>query len=105
MLEIMRGTTPTVTCHIDADLRNYVCKLEFGQPNTPNITVEDPTISYSSGSSTLVFTMTKEQSLKLRAGKCKAQVMAERNGTVVGTHLVDVRVWDPINPGVKHHGC
>lgn len=112
MLEIMRGTTPTVTCRVDANLVGYDCYLEFGQPNTPKVEVRDPQISYAEGVSTAVFTMTEEQTLSLLAGKIKAQLVAEKTvggaKQVLMTYLVEVRVLDPVKPKKPHHknhGC
>lgn len=115
MLEIMRGTTPTVTCKVDANLVGYTCYLEFGQPNTPKVEVRDPQISYASGVSTAIFQMTEEQTTSLLAGKIKVQLVAEKlvGGTnqVIMTYTVDVRVLDPVKPKRfpkkphHHHGC
>lgn len=114
MLEIMRGTTPTVTCHVDdAILVGYDCYLEFGQPNTPKVEVRDPEISADGSGSTAVFHMTEEQTTSLLAGKIKAQLVAEKEvggvKQVLMTYTVDVRVLDPVKPKrfpqKKRHGC
>lgn len=109
MLEIMRGTTPTITCNVDANLSGYTCYLEFGQPNTPNVRVENPTVTTSGSTSTVRFTMTQEETLKLKSGKNHVQLAAVNavgsGEVVVMTHLVDVRVYDPIRPKVIHDVC
>lgn len=115
MLEIMRGTTPTVTCNVDANLVGYDCYLEFGQPNTPKVEVRDPEITSSGSGSTAVFHMTEEQTTSLLAGKIKAQLVAEKTVSgvkqVLMTYMVEVRVLDPVKPKRfpekkhHHHGC
>ena len=106
MLEIMRGTTPDITCNVNADLTGYTCYLDFGSPNNPRLRLNVASITTSSGSSTLVFHMSQEESLKLKAGETLVQVTAvDRQGTrevVARSHVIPVMVFNPISTEVVH---
>lgn len=102
MTQITRGTTPTVSIEVDADLTDFTCELSIGKYGKPYFTVdnESMTLSVSEGTSTCSFKLTQAQTLKCKAGKTLMQMRAIKNDDAIATNAVEIEVLDAIEQSV-----
>lgn len=72
-----RGTTPTITVTIDADLTGMEVHLALKSGELIVKDTDDLTITYEEGQTTIVANLTQEDTLAMKAGtNCQIQVRA-----------------------------
>ena len=94
-----RGTTPTYTLTVDADLTGWTCYVTLkGTGKVLNL--EGDRLSVEGGeTSTVVFSLTQKETLGFKAGKCEVQVRAIRNGTAIATDIATLEVGRILRDG------
>ena len=100
-----RGTTPTITATVDADLTGMALYLAFKQRGCCPIVKSDDdlAVTVEDGVTTIVTTFTQQETLSMRAdAKLEAQLRAvERNGTVaIATNIGSIDVMRILQEGV-----
>ena len=88
-----RGTTPTITLIVDADITSYSVYVTF-QKGAKTITLENErlTMSYANGVTTIALTLTQAETLQLTAGVCDVQIRAIKDGTAIATDIKQIDV-------------
>ena len=95
-----RGTTPTITLTVDADISDWTLYVTF-QSGSNEITLENERLetSYAQQKTTILCTLTQDETLQLN-GVCEVQVRAIKSGTAVATDIQTVDVGRIILEGV-----
>ena len=95
-----RGTTPTITLTVDADISDWTIYATF-QSGANEITLDNErlTVSYTQDKTTVLCTLTQEETLKLN-GVCEVQIRAIKGGTAIATDIQTVDVGRIILEGV-----
>lgn len=103
---IYRGTTPTVTCTVGMDLTDYSCYMALGpKAGKPYFVADNEQMEFSvdtSGEapvSTLAYTLTQEQTLKCKGGKCFVQLRVIKDAVALATDWGELTVGDIIEDG------
>lgn len=99
---ITRGTTPSITVVVPMDLTGYSCYLSVGKrARHPWLTADNEQMEAECGeeSSTLVFTLTQEQTLACDPGKAYVQLRLIEGDTAVASEMAEVRIADVIKDG------
>ena len=106
MPTIYRGTTPTVTCTVEMDLTDYSCYLAIGaKAGKPYLVADNEQMTLdvdTSGEtpvSTLVFTLTQEQTLSCKGGKCNVQLRVIKDAVALATDWGELAIGDIIEDG------
>lgn len=106
---VYRGTTPSVTCTVEMDLTDYSCYMAFGsKAHKPYFVADNEQMDFSvdtSGEvpiSTLVYTLTQEQTLLCKAGKSYVQLRVIKDGTALATDWGELRIGEIIEDGEIH---
>lgn len=96
-----RGTTPTLTLTVDADISDWTKYVTF-RANCRIVTIEDDRLeaTYADNMTTITLTLTQEETLALNVGACEVQVRAIKNGTAVATDIAKVDVGRILKEGV-----
>jgi len=102
MASITRGTTPSPSFTVPLNLEGYTCQLSIGLIHQPWLTVDNAQMSatYGESSSTLVFTLTQKQTLRLKAGKAYVQLRLISGDTALATHPAEISIVDIVKDGV-----
>ena len=95
-----RGTTPTVTLTVDADISDWTLYVTF-KSSSEKITFENNRLdcSYADDKTTILLTLTQNETLSL-CGVCEVQVRAIKNGTAVATDIQAVDFGRILKEGV-----
>ena len=98
-----RGTTPTITLTVDADLTGWTVYLALAQAGSV-IVLEDDRVeaTVSEGVTTLEFTLSQEETLSLAETPVELQVRAIRDGTALATDIRRLPVDRILQGGVIH---
>lgn len=101
-IKIQRGSTEQITAEVEHDLTGYTCILSIGKKNAPVIKVDNSqmTMSVSEGVTTLVYTLSQEQTLRLKEGQTHIQLRAINGDTAVGWNMVEALVLPVIDQAV-----
>lgn len=76
-----RGTTPTLTLTVDAELEGWACYVAIRSGCFTTIIEGDRLdVSQEDGTTTIELTLTQEETLALRVGAAEIQVRDVRNG-------------------------
>lgn len=95
-----RGTTPTLTLTVDAELVGWACFVAIRSGcYTTIIEGERLDVSQEDGTTTIELTLTQEETLALRVGACEIQVRAAHNGSAVATDIARIDVGRIIQDG------
>ena len=88
-----RGTTPTITLTVDADLTGHAVYVTLRAPHREPLTLENDRLTQTviEGITTLEFTLTQEETLSF-CGPCEVQVRAIKNGVAIATNIGTVDV-------------
>jgi len=99
---ITRGTTPSITVTVPMDLTGYTCYLSIGRkPKTPYLTADNSQMAAEYGeTSTLVFTLTQEQTLACKAGKALVQLRIIDGDAALASTMGEVEIFDVVKDGV-----
>ena len=104
--QIYRGTTPTVTCTVEMDLTDYSCYLALGtKPKKPYFVADNEQMFFSvdtSGEtpiSTLTYTLTQDQTLACKGGKCYIQLRVIKDETALATNWGELNIGEIIEDG------
>lgn len=102
MLQLTRGTTPTVNIEVEADLTDYTCELSIGKYGKPYFTADNQQMSFSlsDGKSNCAFKLTQQQMLACKTGECLMQMRAVKDDTAIATEVVEIEVLDVIEQSV-----
>lgn len=95
-----RGTTPTLTLTVDAELVGWTCYVAL-RSGCKTVVVDGDrlTMEQSEGSTTITLTLTQEETLAMRVGACEIQVRAAHNGTALATDIARIDVGQIIQDG------
>lgn len=94
-----RGTTPTFSFRVDADLTDWDIYITFEQKRHL-FTKKDVTIAPENGGSKISLTLTQEETLAFKPGPAKAQIRAVKDGVAVASAYFDFIVSDILLDGV-----
>ena len=99
---ITRGTTPSITVTVPMDLTGYTCFLSIGRkPKAPYLTASNDQMTATYGeTSTLVFTLTQEQTLACKAGKALVQLRIIDGDAALASTMAEVEIYDVVKDGV-----
>lgn len=99
---ITRGTTPSITVTVPMDLTGYTCFLSIGRkPKAPYLTASNDQMTATYGeTSTLVFTLTQEQTLACKAGKALVQLRIIDGDAALASTMGEVEIFDVVKDGV-----
>lgn len=99
-----RGTTPTITITVDADLTGMIIHLAFKTGERLLIkTNKDFDISYEENKTVITCKLTQEETLSMQSGKnCEVQIRAVQNNgkTAVATTIGTISVARILEDGV-----
>lgn len=97
-----RGTTPTLTLTVDAEIADWTLYVALRNGcNTIIIDGERLQATQADGSTDIVLTLTQEETLAMHTGDCELQVRAvNAGGTAVATDIARVDVGRIIQDGV-----
>ena len=95
-----RGTTPTLTLTVDADISDWTVYASF-KTNGEVFTFENDRLQMSAEEdvTTILLTLTQEETLA-RQGSAEVQVRAIKNGTAIATDIQRVDVGRILKDGV-----
>ena len=97
-----RGTTPTLTLTVDADIVGwtiYVALRAGCETLVLDGTRLDVAASTEEGSTDISLTLTQEETLAMTCGPCEVQVRAANNGSAVATDIARIDVGRIIQDG------
>ena len=101
-----RGTTPTITVKVKADLSEMNINLALNAGALIVKSGDDLTISVDHGITTVSTTLTQEDTLSMTSGQnCKVQIRAYNNdGSIaIATDIGSISVDDILEEGVLPH--
>ena len=98
---ITRGTTPSITVTVPMDLTGYTCYLSIGKkPRAPYLTASNDQMTATYGeTSTLVFTLTQEQTLACKAGTAYVQLRLIDGDAALASTMAEVEIFDIVKDG------
>lgn len=99
---ITRGTTPAITVVVPMDLTGYSCYLSVGKKaRNPWFTADNTQMEaeYGEESSTLIFTLTQEQTLLCNTGRAYIQLRLIEGDNAVASEMAEIYVADVIKDG------
>ena len=96
-----RGTTPTITVTVDADVHDHTVYLTLRAPHMQQLTLTNDrlTMSVDDGVTSIGFTLTQAETLALH-GPCEVQVRAIKNGIAIASGIGTVDVGRILLDGV-----
>lgn len=103
-----RGTTPTYTLTVDADLTGWTCYVTLkGMGKLLNLegdrlTIEAAPSEGGQASTTIGFDLTQKETLAFKVGKCEVQVRAIRDGAAIATDIGVLQVDRILREGEIH---
>ena len=88
-----RGTTPTITLTVDADIADWTVYVSFNNGNTVT-TLEDDrlTKTVNSGQTFIDITLTQEETLAFTVGKVEVQIRAIKDDVAIATNIMGMDV-------------
>lgn len=97
-----RGTTPTVTVTVAADIHDHVVHLALRVPRRRPIVLRNDrlTMTPGDGKTTIEFTLTQEETLSLCEATAEVQVRAVKNGVAIATGIGRLDVGRILEDGV-----
>ena len=98
-----RGTTPTITMTVDADLTDWTVYTSIrGKCKCGVVTFDDSrlTKAYDGELTTMMLTLTQEETLALDVGMVEFQLRAIKDGTAIATTIEKVPVGQILQDGV-----
>lgn len=98
---ITRGTTPSISVTVPMDLTGWTCYFSIGKKiHTPYLTADNSQMSASYGeTSTLVFTLTQEQTLSCKAGVAYVQLRLINGDTALASTIGEIEIFDIVKDG------
>ena len=95
-----RGTTPTLTLTVDADISDWTVYASF-KTNGEVFTFENDRLQMTAEDdvTTILLTLTQEETLAMQ-GSAEVQVRAIKNGTAIATDIQRVDVGRILKDGV-----
>ena len=95
-----RGTTPTLTLTVDADISDWTVYASF-KANGEVFTFENDRLQMTAEDdvTTILLTLTQEETLAMR-GSAEVQVRAIKNGTAIATDIQRIDVDRVLKDGV-----
>ena len=95
-----RGTTPTLTLTVDADIVGWTVYASF-RTNGKVYTFENDRLQMTSEDdvTTILLTLTQEETLEMH-GSAEVQIRAIKNGTAIATDIQRVDVGRILKDGV-----
>jgi len=98
---VTRGTTPSITVTVPMDLTGYTCYLSIGKkPRAPYLTASNDQMTATYGeTSTLVFTLTQEQTLACKAGTAYVQLRLIDGDAALASTMAEVEIFDIVKDG------
>lgn len=98
---ITRGTTPSIPVTVPMDLTGYTCYLSIGKKaRSPYFTADNSQMVATYGeTSTLVFTLTQEQTLACKAGIAYVQLRLIDGETALASTMGEIQVFDVVKDG------
>lgn len=95
-----RGTTPTLTLTVDADISDWTVYASF-KANGEVFTFENDRLQMTAEDdvTTILLTLTQEETLAMR-GSAEVQVRAIKNGTAIATDIQRIDVDRILKDGV-----
>jgi len=97
-----RGTTPTLTLTVDADLLGwtmYVALRAGGETLVLEGERLDASAGTEEGTTDIALTLTQAETLAMSSGPCEVQLRAARNGSAVATDIARIDVGRIIQDG------
>ena len=96
-----RGTTPTITLTVDADIVGWTVYASF-RTNGKLFTFENDRLQMTADDdvTTILLTLTQEETLSLDVGTVDVQVRAIKDGTAIATDIQRVNVGRILKDGV-----
>lgn len=97
-----RGTTPTLTVTVDADIHDWETHVYISNGGNDPLDLEGArlTMAYENGVTTVTFTLTQEETLAFEPAPCELQVRAAKGGVAVATDIRRVPVGRILKGGV-----
>ena len=98
-----RGTTPTITLTVDADLTGHAVEVTFRRPFMEPLTITNDLLymTVNDGVTTIMLTLTQQQTLAMH-GPVEVQVRAIKNGVAIATDVGTIDVGRILREGVIH---
>ncbi len=95
-----RGTTPTLTLTVDADISDWTVYASF-KSNGEVFTFENDRLQMTAEDdvTTILLTLTQEETLAMQ-GSAEVQVRAIKNGTAIATYIQRIDVDRILKDGV-----
>lgn len=98
---ITRGTTPSIPVTVPMNLEGYTCYLSIGKKaRAPYFTADNSQMTATYGeTSTLIFTLTQEQTLSCKTGPAYVQLRLIKDDTALASTMGEIVVYDIIKDG------
>lgn len=93
-----RGTTPTFTFEVDADLTGWDTYITFEQRKL-EITRKEPDVTATEDGCVATVELTQAETLSFKPGKADAQLRAVKDGTAVASTIFTFDVGDILLDG------
>ena len=96
-----RGTTPTLTLTVDADIVGWTVYASF-RAKSKLFTFENDRLQMTAEDdvTTILLTLTQEETLSLDVGAVEVQVRAIKDGTAIATDIQRVNIGGILKDGV-----
>lgn len=96
-----RGTTPTITLTVDADISDWTRYVTLKKGNKI-LTLENDRqeASYANGKTTILVTLTQQETLDFMTGYVDVQVRAIKDGTAIATDIKKLDIGAILKEGV-----
>lgn len=96
-----RGTTPTLTLTVDADIVGWTVYASF-RTKSKLFTFENDRLQMTADDdvTTILLTLTQEETLSLDVGAVEVQVRAIKDGTAIATDIQRVNIGGILKDGV-----
>jgi len=99
---ITRGTTPSIPVTVPMNLEGYTCYLSIGKKvRAPYFTADNSQMTATYGeTSTLIFTLTQDQTLACKAGKALIQLRIIDGDAALASTTAEIEIFDVVKDGV-----
>lgn len=96
-----RGTTPTITLTVDADLTGHAVEVTFRRPFMEPLTITNDQLhmEVADDVTTITLTLTQQQTLAMH-GPVEVQVRAARDNVAIATDIGTIDVGRILREGV-----
>lgn len=96
-----RGTTPTITLTVGADIADWTMYVSFDNNSTVTTFEDDRLTKIANGGQTIIeITLTQEETLAFSVGSADVQIRAIKDGTAIATNIQRIDVARIIKDGV-----